>query len=248
MKYFPRLAAVLPVLAAISLTGCATPPPAVTTEGPAAAIILASLTQMGGYEAWQKVTSVEADAIVKYYDAEGNAFVNPQHQTMDIGGCAIRATGPSGRGRWDAAVSRSGRCTFAATEDDQQLQQRTCRSLDLIRTRSGATMSLLRCHGPAHLVGTVLFGEESVVQVDTTDADGTAVSYYFLPRTGELRFLAVAARGREPATVTTYSYAMTDSGLTFLRTLKIVASGKNVAIGQQSILEVEFNQVKINRR
>jgi len=217
--------------------------------GPARDIVAASLTALGGMERWRQAHAINAQAIVRMIDPNGQAWITFQRQEIDVAGGRLSALADSGNGQWRAVVDTRGRLPWGTRGlgPDSQRRRQVTESLSLLLRRVQGPFALLT--GPVMCVSAEPLRLEGkrLLRVGVEAAETGETAYYFDPVTGLLRY--VTAGSEQPGgdgTVTIYEYAMLANGVTFPTRIRVVKVGKYALIGDQALLEVDYGSVKFD--
>jgi len=218
--------------------------------GPARDTIAASVESMGGLEAWKKVGSIRAEALMTIYDDQGQMYVNRQKHVIDIHGRRITASATTARKRWTATYTGGGKGHFSLRGAD---------ALDIMtpdKLREALAIILHRVGGPLNLLGR----KEHVGGVTKVSVDGRnylrvavegdkamATAYYFDAADASLAMVSAGrAQPGQDGTVTLYEYQMLPNGMVFPARIRLVRVGQFVLVGQKPLMEVRFSNVRID--
>ncbi len=205
---------------------------------------------MGGLETWKNIDKASADALVTFYNEQGQPYVNRQAHVINVHGRVIRAIGETSKGEWQARYSPEtgwlwNRNTFAI-KGGAKLDEITPGRLE------GALTTLLhRVRGPLNLVGgDEMPGNSEKVWLNSQDLvrvpveNGSVKAYYFGLISGLLQMVTEGGdEPGQPGTVTLYTYQILPNGVVFPKTIRVVEIGRHVLVSQAPILEVEYSNV-----
>lgn len=252
--------AVVLALAAVLAGGCARKPedPYEAFElGPGREIVVEAVNAIGGLEAWKNVNTIEADAIVTIYDAEGVPFVTAQELTVSPHGGALKLTeswiavdAPVGEGWWKVRVDADGDSRFRTSGVEPSAKQRR-----RITERLGVLLHRMR--GPLNLLGrgekvrtarkTTLAGVD-VVRVGVSDGP-EATAYYFAADSGLLQFVTTGAdKPGQDGTITVYDWKVLANGMAVPDRLRVHDIGDHVLIGDRLLLEAKLDKTRIDQK
>ncbi len=215
--------------------------------GAAEPVVKRCVNMMGGLERWESVKPIHAKALVRMYDSAGEATVNEQQQVIDLEDGEIEATATVPNGRWTAEVTAAGKGKFEAEgfQPDEQLERQVLASLGMLVKRLRGPLNLLG-HGqrPAGAEHLHVNGEDLIRVPVAANPDGVA-AYYFDAYTSVLRLVAAGTdRPGGEGTVTVYTYRMAPNGMAFPSRISIMKIGRHVLIGDEPVLEVDYEQVR----
>ena len=217
--------------------------------GPARDAVAASVEAIGGLNAWRKVSTVRATAVVTLYDQAGTAYVDRQEHEIDLGAGRIVALGMAGRGSWRAEAYEDGRggVTVSGAPMPAAAQKRLIEALSRLARRTGGPMNLLAGGERVRTARPVNVGGHDLVRVGVDGDNQRATAYYFTREGGLLRMVTEGADSPgKDGTVTQYTYKVLPNGLAFPARIRVVRIGRHVLVGSRPVMDVEFSNVRIN--
>jgi len=231
---------------AAAAAGCVSGPKAPAAPVPARSVVDAGIQVMGGLEAWRKVESIAAVAVVTAYDEKGQAHVSRQRQLIDPARGRISARGRTPRGPWSASVSLDGdeRAQASGFGAEPAGRKLTLAALETLAHRVRGPLNFVFSQERPRSKAEARIDGADVIRIGVGGDNRRALAYYFDPKTRLLRFLTSGGdRPADKGTITVYTYMMLPNGLAFPQTIRVIQIGQNALIGRTPVLEVTFSDV-----
>ena len=229
----------------LAAAGCADPY-ADCKLGPARDVVAASVDGMGGLSRWRSISRIRATAVVSIYDDSGTAMVNEQRHVIDPKRNAIRASACTAEGSWTASADGDGGSKFHSNgfSPSSEVKSAITGALQTILHRDRGPVNICLGDEKPLSVERVRIEGKELIRVGVTGGNADIRAYYFDAQSNVLSM--VTAGADEPGgdgTVTFYTWHMCAGGKAFPSKISVVKIGKNVLVGDQPVLEVNYSKV-----
>jgi hypothetical protein len=241
------------LLTAILLVGCNGLDNGSTGGGPSAdrmgvshGIVSGSISEIGGWEAWDDVSEVTAACNLAVYDEKARPYINRMQVTVDYDSLTMTAVAETPAGTWTGKVDAAENVTiygqgFQGSGPDRE---RMKRALVLLSHRFRGPLNFVLTEERPHGRKAVRVDGQDVARVGVQGDVRHAIAYYFDETTAALRFITSGAdKAGQDGTVTVYSWQMLDNSLAVPAEIRVMHIGDYVLIGNRPMLEAEFTDV-----
>ncbi len=212
-------------------------------------VVESAVEAIGGAEKWRSVRPLRAKALVTVYDAQGAAYVSLQDHVIDLNAGRIDASGQAAADQgWALTVREDGSGQFVQGESALRPEHRRLLldSLSLLAHRLRGPVNLTRGPGTPVSAETVSLRGRRLIRVGVANDPQGTQAYYFDP---DSRLLHMVTAGGdavgEDGTVALYDYELLVSrGIGFPKRVRIVRIGDFSLVGQQPVVDVEYQRVE----
>lgn len=216
--------------------------------GEAGTVIQTVVDNYGGADALREFDALEVDAVVQVYEGQ-TGYVSGEKMVIRPAAGRITSSAVLPGGGWEATVRLDGRASF-----------HTRGSVTLSGAQKDQIARYLRrvlhsVRGPLNL----LDGGEQIVssepayvnafrttRVEVTGRPELATAYFFDSADDQLRMIAAdGIRAGQQGTVAVFRNQRLDNGMIVPRRVEVFALGRHSLVGDQKLLSIEFNSVKV---
>jgi hypothetical protein len=212
--------------------------------GPGRETIVGAIEAIGGVQAWNRVRSINATALVTLYRDGRDGHTTLQDQQIDVHAGTLQARTATPRGSWRAEVDVNGESDISGAFVDRDLAERTAEELVTLARRVRGPLAFLDGDITAGQAERVRIAGEDLIRVPVSGRRAGAAGCYFLATTHLLRYVTEGSNADgEPETVTVYTYMVHPNGLAFPQRIRVLRTGEFVLVGQAPLLDVQFTNV-----
>ena len=209
------------------------------------------IANAGGLAKWGDVSRIETTVLLSLTGPKGAVYHNCFEMRVflfkDKTGARLVATAPTPHGKMVVALNKDGEDEVPTSYADPERAAAKKAFAHLIRRVSGpfamlaADEPLIQSREPVRL------GGHDCIRV-TIGKDNTQSAYYLDAKSGEL--LYVTEGGDYPnsgGTITAYTMQELPLGVKFPKTIRIMKIGENVLLGDELLIEAEFQKVELKK-
>lgn len=212
---------------------------------PARQTVQRALQAIGGYQAWSRLSRLDAYAVISTFHPETGQYVLPGQLRIDLQQQALTAWGTTARGPWQIMVDLAGRRDHTGRGILPDQQEKVVDALATALHRYYGPLNLLTPGQRPTQTGPRTVGGVRTIRLAVPENPRQTQAYYLAEQTNLLRFVSAGADiPGEPGTVTTYRYQQIDQ-LQLPDLLEGREIGRHVLLGNQPVWRVVLSNIQL---
>lgn len=218
-------------------------------QGPGEQWIIRSVDAMGGHEAWSKVRTIQATAVVSRYIDDGYAQVTEEQHVIDIVSEQIDANAVLASPSWQATVKINGAGKLLSDSPMSAAEvQAIQRSLRMTIQRVQGALNV--CRGNAQTGKPIEANVNgcNAIRVDVKGKTRGDLAYFLDPETGALLYVISGENAYQPngtKTVTRYEWQEISPGFFFPTQIDVRQHGQHTVLGSKKLFTVIYKNVQV---